>query len=326
MQLVIMKNLLVFFVCSCASATVATPPDAAVSTIPNQITGTYAVTGQLDLETLPDPATSVLAELADATDSPDDPARFLVEKMVNALPDGTWKAVAIGLADYVAPFVEAEIDKIAPRFATGVKVLAAGLGAIAHHVTTLERIAIATDGTTTRALVGLMLANTPVEFSSSGAPDSVAISRAAIDSTGTLTISSHSLALPYGEMLRLGLDRAVIPPIDLDAGDLSGALRDLVDCHQLGITFAAHAPVGSPALYETACNAGMTALADEIYDRFKAIDANTFELEVSGTAIGIDHDGDGAMDEIAKGTWVGATSYAGASGPLGLATFSGTKE
>ena len=312
---------------ACASANVAVPDAPPISTIPTHITGTYDLVGQLDLQTLPEPATYVLSELTSATNSPDDPARYLVDHMVAAMPDGTWKAIATGLAGYVAPYVEVEIDRIAPRFAPGIRALVAGLDAIAHHVTTLERLSISADGTTTRALVGLQLANTPVDFAAGGAADSLAISRAAIDSTGTLSIATHRLSFPYGEMLRLGLDRAVIPPIDLSAGDLATALRDLVDCHQLGVTFAAHAGFGTATMYETACNAGMTALASEVYDRLAAIDtASSFELDVSGTATGIDKDGDRGMDLITNGTWVGATNYAGTKGPLGLATFTGAKK
>ncbi|MEO8841156.1 MAG: hypothetical protein ABI591_17745 [Kofleriaceae bacterium] len=313
---------------ACASADLAAP-DASppISTIPTHITGTYDLMGQLDLQTLPEPATYVLSELASATDSPDDPARYLIDQMVAGMPEGTWKAIATGLAGYVAPYVETEIDRIAPRFAPGIRAISAGLNAIARHITTLERLSISADGTTTRALVGLQLANTPVEFAAGGAADSLALSRSVIDNTGTLAIASHHLSFPFGEMLRLGLDRAVIPPIDLSAGDLATALRDLVDCHQLGITFADHAGFGSASMYETACGAGMTALASKIYDRLAAIDlASSFELEVSGTAVGVDHDGDGTMDVITNGTWVGATNYAGTKGPLGLATFTGEKE
>ncbi len=314
-------------VSACASAEVAAP-DAAPppSSIPTSITGSYLVTGQLDLQTLPPPAAYILGELAAATDAPDDPAHYLVDRMVAAMPDGAWKAVASGLAAYVAPYIQSELDRIAPNFAPGVRQLAAGLGAVAHHMTTIERVVVAPDGLTTRALIGLSLANTPCDLAGGGAPDALAVTRAAIDGEGTLFFASHRMQLPYGEMLRLGLDRAVIPPVDLAAGNLADALRDLVDCHQLGVVFAEHAGIGSPGLYETACTAGMTAVASEIYEHLAAIDEAAFELHVSGTAVGVDVDGDGTMDEIQNGTWAGTASYAGTKGPLGLATFTGTKE
>jgi hypothetical protein len=70
----------------------------------------------------------------------------------------------------------------------------------------------------------------------------------------------------------------------------------------------------------------MTALASEIYERLAAIDDAPFELYVSGTATGLDRDGDGTMDEIRDGVWAGTTTYQGAKGPIGAATFTGVKE
>src|SRR3569623_489069 len=303
-----------------------TAPDAAPSQIPKTITGTYDLVGTLDLATLPAPADSILSELANATDSPDDPARYLVDRMVAALPEGTFKSVATGLAPYVAPYIELELDRIAPHFAPGVRAIATGLTTVAHHMTTIERLVVAPGGITTRALIGLQLANTPCELAAGGAPAALAITRAEIDATGTLLLTTHEMQLPYGEMLRLGLDRAVLPSVDLSASDLAGALRDLVDCHQLGLTFYAHASLGSAALYETACAVAMTSLATEVYDHISAIDQSPFVLDVSGTATGIDVNADGAMDQIHAGAWVGTASYAGAKGPLGVNTFTGTRE
>jgi hypothetical protein len=312
-------------VAGCASAAV-TAPDAAPSQIPTTVTGTYDLVGTLDLATLPEPATYILSELANATDSPDDPARYLVDRMVAALPDGTFKSVATGLAPYVAPYIQLELDRIAPNFTPGVRAIATGLGTVAHHMITLERLIVAPGGIATRALIGLQLANVPCQLAAGGAPDALAITRAELDATGTLLLTTHTMQLPYGEMLRLGLDRAVVPSVDLAATDLAGALRDLVDCHQLGLTFYSHANIGSASLYETACAVAMTSLASEVYAKISAIDAAPFELDVSGTATGIDLDADGTMDQIRAGAWVGTAAYAGTKGPIGVNTFTGTKE
>jgi len=318
---------LAFAVCftACASAAV-TAPDAAPSQIPKTIAGTYDLVGTLDLATLPPPADDILAQLANATDSPDDPARYLVDRMVAALPDGTFKSVATGLAPYLAPYIELELDRIAPHFAPGVRAIATGLATIAHHMTTIERLVVAPGGITTRALIGLQFGSLPSQLAAGGAPDALAITRAQIDPTGTLLLTTHSMQLPYGEMLRLGLDRAVLPSVDLSASDLADALRDLVDCHQLGLTFYSHANLGSAALYETACSVAMTSLASEVYSKISAIDRSPFELDVSGTATGVDLDADGTMDEIRAGSWLGTASYAGTQGPLGANTFTGKKE
>lgn len=312
------------FLFGCAAADVATP-DAPPSTIPSRIAGTYAVTGDFDLKTLPEPANDVLAELTAATDSPDDPARYLVDHMIEAMPDGAWKDLVSGFSAYVSPLLEAELDKFAPRFAPGIKLLVAGVNTVAHHVSTVERITIATDGSATRALIGLTLANTPVNFAAGGVADQLAVTRAQLDGEGTLALASHSMALPYGEMLKLALDRAVIPQLDFNATNLADALRDLVDCHALGTEFAAKATIGTPAMYEAACSAAMISLADRVYDRFAAIDVNALVFDVNGTATGLDLNGDGQMDRIADGVWAGSVTYGGVKGPLGLATFHGDR-
>src|SRR2546427_470883 len=100
---------------------------ADASMIPRTPEGTFNITGYLDLATLPPPAEAILAELDAATDGPDDPARFLVDRVVAGLPDGPWKALAAGLAPFIAPYLQAELAAVAPRFASGVRSIAAGL-------------------------------------------------------------------------------------------------------------------------------------------------------------------------------------------------------
>ena len=307
---------------ACGNDAAILTPDA--SSIPRSPQGTFAVTGQLDLVAIPPPAQAILDELVDATDGPDDPARYLVDRLVAGLPAGTWQTVAQDAVDLVVPYVADRLDAIAPRFVPGIRALAAGLGGVAHHVATFETFAIAIDGATTRTITGLQLGTGTVDFIEQGMADVVAQTRTELAYTGTLTIDAHRVMLPYGRILRLGLDRGVIPNVDLGAADLSGALRDLVDCAQLGTVVAAHL-LGPASLYEGACDAGLAMLANDVYDRFTAIDVASFELDVTGTATAIDLDGDGTMDLISAGTWVGSTGYAGVSGQLGGATFDGHK-
>jgi hypothetical protein len=155
--------------------------------------------------------------------------------------------------------------------------------------------------------------------------DAIATTSATLDSAGKLAIASHHVELPYGRLLRLGFDHQVIPNVDFSAGDLATALRDLVDCHQLGELFAAKLGVGSVTLYVAACDAGMAALADDFYERLAAIDTSPLAFDVSGAAIGVDVDHDGTMDQIDGGLWSGTSSYAGAGAPVVDATFAGTR-
>jgi hypothetical protein len=307
---------------ACGPSAVA-PPDA--STVPRSAAGTFTAASAFDLQVLPAPAATLLAELADATDGPDDPARFLCDRLVAELPS-SWQAIAAGVADdLVAPYLESELDKVAPDFASGIRTLAAGLGNLAHHISTIETLAIRPDGAATRTITGFDYGGASIDFASEGMADAIATTAVTLDTAGKLEIGTHRVVLPYGRLLRLGLDRQVIPNVDFNATDLASVLGDLVDCDRLGQLFAAKLGVGSATLYATACRTGMTALAADIYDRLAAIDAAPFELAASGTAVGVDLDRDGTMDRIDEGVWSGTSSYDGAATSLENATFSGAR-
>ena len=314
----------VFTACAPSAATPSdAPPDA--STIPKSPAGTFTLAGTLDLQELPQPADALVAELTDATDSPDDPAQFLCDRLVAELP-ASWQSIAAGVADaVVAPYLEAEIDNVAPDFSDGIRALAAGLGELAHHVQTAESLAVQPGGYATRTITGVAYSGVQIDFANEGMSDAIASTTVTLDSSGALAIGATTVELPYGRLLRLGFDRAVVPNVVFGADDLAGALEQLVDCDSLGELFAAKVGIGSVALYRDACEAGMIALATDFYDRLATIDTSAFELAATGTAIGIDLDGDGVMDRIDDGVWIGTSSYAGASAPLVGATFTGSR-
>jgi hypothetical protein len=320
-------TLVLFAACGPSPAAVpdaSPPPDAPKIGLASPA-GTFAVNGVIDLEVLPAPADALIAELEDATDSPDDPARFLCDRLVAGLPAGTWRAIAEGVVDVVAPYVETELDSIAPHFADGLRSLTAGLGQIAHHAQTIETLAIEPSGLATRTITGVAYGATTIDFASEGMSDAVATTTVTLDVDGNLEFAAHRLDLLYGRLIRLAFDRQVIPNVDFDADNLADALSDLVDCTQLGALFAEKAGIGSASFYAAACDAGMAALAAEVYDRFAAIDTSPFELDVTGTAVGLDDNGDAVMDQIENGLWSGTSSYAGVATPLVNATFTGTR-
>ncbi|HEY1816332.1 MAG TPA: hypothetical protein VGG74_28485 [Kofleriaceae bacterium] len=310
--------------CGPSAAVVAdAPPDASI--IPTSPAGSFAVTGVLDLQVLPAPADALIAELTDATDGPDDPARFLCDRLVTELPS-SWQAIAAAVADdVVAPVLQAELNSVAPDFAPGIHAIAAGLGDLAHHARTVETLAIQPGGYASRTITGVTYDDLQIDFATEGMADAIASTSVTLDASGALSIAEHSVELPYGRLLRLGLDREIVPNVDFSASDLSTALADLVDCTQLGQLFAAKVGIGSVTLYATACTAGMAALAADVYDRLDTIDTSPFQLAMTGSAIGVDLDGDGTMDRIDSGLWTGSTSYNGAAAPLADATFTGTK-
>jgi hypothetical protein len=83
--------------------------------------------------------------------------------------------------------------------------------------------------------------------------------------------------------------------------------------------------LGSSALYGTACRTAMTAVAGELYARLAAIDDTPLALELTGTAEGVDLDGDGTMDELRAGTWSGSLHAGSTREPIAAAKFAGTR-
>src|SRR5580698_815268 len=155
----------IFTACGPSAATPSdAPPDA--STIPKSPAGTFTLAGTLDLQALPQPADALVAELTDATDSPDDPAQFLCDRLVAELP-ASWQSIAAG----VAPYLETEIDNVAPDFSDGIRALAAGLGDLAHHVQTTESLVVQPGGYATRTITGVAYSGVQIDFATEGMSD-----------------------------------------------------------------------------------------------------------------------------------------------------------
>jgi hypothetical protein len=298
----------------------AAPP----STIPTSPVGVFAVTSTLDFH-VPDAAAPALQTLLAATDGPDDPARFVVDRLVALLPDGSVKTIADAAAPFVAAYVNARLSDLAPRLVTGLDGLATGLARIATHLGTVETLRIDAGGAGVRMITGVRFevgnAVTVVPLAAAGLTDLVAGVRVTLDASGQVAISEHEHALPYGAILRLGLDRAVAPSVAPTAGDLAGALGALLDCDQLGIVIANRVGLGSATLYGAACRAAMTALAAEVDAQLAAIDRVPLGIEVAGTAMGYDGNGDGVMDELDAGRWTGSVFTSSDREPIDAASF-----
>ena len=328
--------LVVAAVPACASGDVASSPDAAIEISP---IGDFSLHSSFVLASPPPNAADVLAELSSATDGVDDPARYLVDRLVARLPDGRTRQYAESLAPYFAAYLQTKLDTIAPQLAVGIRELVYGLDRIAHRVETSEHVTVSSDGTARREIEGLRWGPNAVDFAGI-APvittvtlmPAVDAARTSVDGVGTsvdgvggtseraapyerqLVFASHSLRVPFGSMLRAGFDNTVIPSVVPRTFTLSSALAQLVDCQRLGAVTAEWMGIGSPDFYATACTTSMTALAARIYARIDALDAELFTIEQSGVARAFDLDANGAMDRIDEGRWLGT---------FGTATFEG---
>lgn len=310
---------------ACGGSTPAVAPDAAPpSTVPVSPVGTFAVISTFDLH-VPAAAGPALATLLAATDSPDDPSRYLIDRMIDTLPEGSVKKIAVAAAPYLAAYLNARLVDLAPRFVAGIDGLATGLARIATHVGTVETLRVDPDGTGVRRITDLRFevnsTTKVVALAAGGLAELAAAVRVTLDAAGRVGISEHEHALPYGAILRLGLDRAVAPSVEPTAADLAGALGGLLDCERIGSVIADRVGLGAPALYAAACRAAMTAIASEVDARLAAIDATPLGIEVAGTATGFDDDADGTMDELRAGVWTGAVFAGQDREPIDAASF-----
>jgi hypothetical protein len=303
-------------------------PDAPRSTVPTSPAGTFTVINTYDLA-VPAVAAPVVTTLTAATDGPDDPCRFVLDQMIASLPDGTMKTIAAGAAPYVAAYLNAQLATIAPKLTSGLDQLSTGLVRIANHVGTTETWTIDAAGNTRRTITGFAFDvgghTTNVRLADAGLADVSMTTHATFAEGGRLMFADHSHALPYGAWLRTGLDLAVVPSVVPAAHDLATALASVLDCQQLGALVAAQVGIGTPGVYAGACQAAMTVLASEVEAELAAIDQTPMTIEIAGDANGIDDDGDGTMDRIAAGNWVGSV-HAGVDETLSAAQFTGTKQ
>jgi hypothetical protein len=142
---------------------------------------------------------------------------------------------------------------------------------------------------------------------------------------GHLDLADHSLPLPYGKLMRIGLDVAVIPAIDPTATGLADLLDNVVDCQGVGAAVAGQVPVGNAAFWKSVCLAGLTYAANKIYDQILSADS-LLDLHRTGSARAADSNNDYKLDKLTFGEWSGTADYDGAAAPIAPpATFSGER-
>jgi hypothetical protein len=302
---------------ACSSADEPAPPDAApVTTVPKSPAGEFSVITRLDLE--PPPAAQKVITALDRAAS--DPSRFILDRMVATLPEGTTRTVVEVAVPFVAAYLDTKLATVAPKFVPGVRAIANGFARIASHVELLEGWRIEPAGYAVRMIGGVRFDVGPpavMELAAYGLPDITATPRVSLDESGHLAVPTHSVTLRYGAIVRAGLDLVVVPSAAPGSHDVASALSALVDCAGSGELVADKIGFGSPLLYRGACITAMVAVADELHEHVVAIDASPLVLELAGAATGVDGDHDGAMDVIKNGRWSGTVTatFAGARAP-----------
>jgi hypothetical protein len=299
--------------------------------VPTTIEGSYAVQSQFDLATsVPGTAGTVVGKIIDATDSPDDPTLFIVEQIAAALPAGPIKSAVVAATPLVAGYLNDRVLEVAPAFVTRMLALANGFGQVAKRFGTTEVLEVDAAGGATKTVTGLHLELDGVAHEVAFADHGLAETRvpgltAALARSGLVTVGEHAVPLAYGQVLRLAVDRALIPMIDPAASNLGQLLRGAVNCKAAGKYIYEAIGFGSASTFEAACTAGLAAGASALYDLMAELDGAALEFHLTGQARGVDKNRDGKLDELVTGSWSGSLSYAGTPAPLAEATFFGAR-
>lgn len=306
-------------------------PEPPADPVPLTPAGTFGLHSKFDVATnVPGTAGQVLGYFIQATDDPDDPTRFIVEKVLEALPNGSVKNTLQGAVPFVAGYLNDRLLEVAPNFVSRIVEVGNAFGQVARNFGTLEKLEIAADGAAVKTVEGVRFHVDNVDldfmFRDINAPEvRVEGLQVTLAPSGALTISEHVVGLSYGAMLRLALDQAIIPMIDPSANNLTDLLKSVVNCQAVGQYIYAAIGVGSASTFHAACNTGLTAASGALYTRLDNIDTAALEFGLTGTARGRDKNQDGRMDDIVSGAWSGTLSYAGTPTPLQPATFYGAQ-
>lgn len=325
----------------CADTTVEAPddpnnpdnPDNPDDPQPVPLTpeGQFAVTSEFDLATnMPGTVGTVVNYFINATDDPDDPTKFLVDELIKALPDGSIKNTLQQSAPFVTGYLNDRLLQVAPQFVTKVRDVGSAFGQVAKHFGTLDQLDITAGGQAVKTVRGFhfVVDSIPLDFMFADygmAEIKIENMTVGLEQTGRLTISEHQIGIKYGAALKLALNEAIIPLIDPAAQDLDDLFRSLVNCQAVGQYVYEAIDIGSPSTFQSACTAGLNAAAGALYAQMDRLDSNALQLDLVGTARGIDKNRDGKMDDIATGQYTGGMSYAGTPAALGENKFYGAK-
>jgi hypothetical protein len=299
--------------------------------VPTTAEGSYAMTSQFDLAAnVPGTAGTITGYVIDATDSPEDPTLFIIQKLTAALPDGSIKNAVVSATPYVAGYLNDRLLEVAPTFVTKMLTLANGFGQVTKNFGMVEVLEIDAEGRAVKTVKGLRFEIDGVEQEFAFADYGIAETRidglqVTLARTGTLAISEHEVPLKYGQVMKLALDQALIPMIDPASSNLGQLLKRAVNCTAVGKYVYEAIGFGSASTFEAACNTGLAAGANALYTLMSNIDSSALEFGLAGEARGVDRNRDGKMDEIVTGTWSGGMSYAGTPAPLAEAKFFGAR-
>lgn len=300
---------------------------------PLDAAGTYQLQSKLDLAaSVPGTAGTVVNKIIEITDDPDDPTLWILDQAIAAMPSGYLKSALQSAKPYVAGYLNDRLLDLAPDFVSVAVQLANDFGQMAKGFGLDETLevsgapgAFASKVTVVGARFTVDGAERDLLFADHGGADVAAGSADTTLEAGKLGIGAHRFTLSYGQVLRMGLDAAIIPMFEPDATSLNELFAAKVNCPLIGQAIAAVIGFGA-STYASACTSGLNRGADYIYSKIALLDGVALGLELTGTARALDTDGDRRVDTLNTGAWTGTVSFGDTPAPLTGATFFGARK
>lgn len=300
-----------------------------------QYSGSYRLASTFDIATnLPGGSGSFLNGLIEATDDPDDPMSWLVDKMLAQMESGTLKSLLQGVKPLVIGYLNDQVTSLAPELFDTITQIGQRLEDATRHLGVDEKLQV---DIVDQTHIGKLTAD-GVQFTIEGTTtkhlfadydiDDVVVTGVyvSLDQESRFRIAQHTLPLPYGKIARIALDAAVIPAIDPTATSLQQLLSNAVNCQGVGASVASSVGFGSAAFWASACTGGLGLVADEIYDQILESDT-VLALDIAGEARASDTNSDYFIDKLSTGKWTGTMTFSGENAPLkaDAQTFTGVR-
>ena len=121
-----------------------------------------------------------------------------------------------------------------------------------------------------------------------------------------VSIEQHTLDLPMGQLLKLGINGMLIPKLQPGATNFQQFLAANVNCQMVGNSIAQLAGLGSGSTWATYCDLAVAAAAKVVDDKLDDIDSAGAKLDISGQGTLVDTNSDGTYEAIQNGLWSGS--------------------
>jgi hypothetical protein len=321
----------------------ASAPDADMATwniqVAKQQTGPLTFAGTYHLESTLDVATALsgsagsgsvgisLADLEAMTDDPNDPAKWLLDQMVDHVGDLELNYYMLQLRPSLDGYLNDRLLAASPGLKDDLNALRTDLAAALQRFGLGSDLVITPPSDGSSATIGEQHTVRSVIFNLGTNRREVALSdmqvadvmaaniAGSLQMDRTLGIGQHSVQLPWGKLLQAALERVIIPSHDAQANSLATYLQHEFSCSAVQDTMLMYLEVpGVPDYWNVTCQGTLSAAAGSLLTNFQGGGNARFDLQ--GTAMLVDRDTNGTADLLDVGRWTGQVKIGGRTANL----------